>query len=250
MTPALLLIDDAPEIDAIVRVLVRKSGFEVVWCPDGESTLSFLAARTPALALLDLNLGSEDGLDLYARMKNLPACPLTALFTQQAEPGQLARGLDLGIEFFVDKGLIGRPADWRERVAEVLEQARRPPFSAGTRPPTAEASPARRALRAALSHPTLLALGGKVVEALLRRAAARVAACLPENLYGTAIDVGVSSGSLGAGRVLAEDWPPNLLSFLMVALGYQAECLLGRSGSAPLRSILNAPFGQPRPDLW
>jgi len=67
--PSVLLVDD----DAVFRqTLARQLGKQLPAVEEAESSegaLARVAAREPDVALVDLNLGGEDGLDLLARLK-------------------------------------------------------------------------------------------------------------------------------------------------------------------------------------
>src|SRR5207248_3906087 len=80
----------------------------------------------PDLVLIDLNLADEGGVEVYRRLCR-PAGPLAgvpaALFTQGAAPARLAEALDAGLDLVVNKELVGRPEDWKQRIDEVLELA-------------------------------------------------------------------------------------------------------------------------------
>src|SRR5438270_380901 len=53
--PLLLLVDDAPEMAALVRALAARAGCEVVACGDAGAAWAALQARRPDLVLLDVN---------------------------------------------------------------------------------------------------------------------------------------------------------------------------------------------------
>jgi NtrC-family two-component system response regulator AlgB len=68
-----LLIDDDASLRRTIRMTLDASGHRVVDVPDGAQALEVLAARTFAIALLDLHLARESGLDLLPKL--LKAAP-------------------------------------------------------------------------------------------------------------------------------------------------------------------------------
>lgn len=223
----LLLIEDAPEVAQVVRILCRRAGHTLAWQTDGaEPSLTL----RPDLVLLDLNLQDEDGIAVYRRLATKALRGVTtALFTQGAAPARLAAGLDAGIDFLVSKDLLGRPAEWNVRLGEVLELAARPQVE----PPGRRLSP--DAFARLLRHPVLLRLGDEVVAALLRRASAVLH--LPAR---SAVDVGASTATLAVYLTHLDTSAPDAVARLGHGLARQVECLLGSEASQPFRDALTA----------
>jgi two-component system response regulator PilR (NtrC family) len=78
--PTILIVEDDPHVaQALCRVLSR-SGYAVEWAADARTALRELD-RTPAVALIDLNLPDGNGVDLAhalrARYPDLPMLLIT-----------------------------------------------------------------------------------------------------------------------------------------------------------------------------
>lgn len=173
--PHLLLVDDSPEVGVLVRALARRAGQAVTVARDVEGAREALAREGFDLVLLDVNLTGASGLDLL-RHRPAPRPPI-ALFCQPELTGDVAAGWALGADFLVSKALLGDPARWQARVAEVLARGNGHPAPAGVECPakTEQAPPCDPSSRAAAfvratQHPVFRPLGPGLLDEVLRRA--------------------------------------------------------------------------------
>ena len=92
---AVLVVDDADDFRALVRLHLVASGFEVVEADSGEGALELVDASPPALVLSDLRMGGMDGAEVRSRLSrsppDLPVCVWSALPT--TEPSVMRKGL-------------------------------------------------------------------------------------------------------------------------------------------------------------
>jgi CheY-like chemotaxis protein len=240
MAPLLLLVDDAPEVIQIVRILARRSAQEILCLAGFDEILAWMRqspGRLPDLLLIDLHLSGESGIDLYRRL--VRAMPLAsipaALFTQGAPAHALAEALEVGIDFLVSKELLAQPEGWKERIDEVLQLAQAGPEAL----PSGNKLDARRlagGVWRALLHPVLGRLEEEGLRALWRKALLR--ARPGDVLSESDVDVLKSSGTLAQYFARLGAHQPDLTRSLLLALGYQVECLLGRVASDPVRAAL------------
>ena len=120
--PLILVVDDAAELGAIVNLLGRRAGHEVVLCADAPAGWEFLRQRQPDLVLVDHNLPGVSGLELCRMIRATPALaalPL-ALFGHWHLSHDLLTGLQCGVDFMVSKDLITDPEVWQTRLREIL----------------------------------------------------------------------------------------------------------------------------------
>jgi CheY-like chemotaxis protein len=240
--PLLLLVDDAPEIIQIVKLLARRSGQQLLSHTSAASTLdalSGLEAPRPDLLLLDIHLPAISGIELYRLLRRrVPAFSAVpaALFSQGVPSPLLAEALDAGIEFLVSKELLSSPEGWKERIEEALSLAGKPPEAELPVTPLDRGKLAE-IVRTILLHPVLARLGDEAVLALWRRAATR--AKVERINPPSDVDVSQSSGNLAVywTRLVADS---EQVVRLLLCLCYQVECLLGRVASSPLRAALAA----------
>ena len=57
----ILIVEDEPSIAEVVELYLRRAGFQVQTVGDGQSALSALERRMPALVILDLMIPQVDG---------------------------------------------------------------------------------------------------------------------------------------------------------------------------------------------
>src|SRR4051812_23962353 len=67
--PHVLVVDDEPDMVALLQDVLRRAGFEADGAGCGDDARRAMAARSYALMLLDLRLKAEDGLTLARQMR-------------------------------------------------------------------------------------------------------------------------------------------------------------------------------------
>ena len=67
----ILIIDDEEFIRENVDRVLRDEGYQVVQAVDGATALELLGCEEIDIALLDLNLGAENGIDVLKAMKKI-----------------------------------------------------------------------------------------------------------------------------------------------------------------------------------
>jgi len=124
MTPATprraLVVDDAPEIVALIEPLLRMEGFEVASATDGAMGLELARELEPELVVLDLTMPKIDGLEVCRRLRSFSDAYVLML-TGRSDEGDLVSGLTVGADDYMTK-----PFSARELVARVRAMQRRP----------------------------------------------------------------------------------------------------------------------------
>ncbi|MFO1337651.1 MAG: response regulator transcription factor [Burkholderiaceae bacterium] len=130
-----LLVDDDPEIRALLLDYLQRFGLEAEAVPDGAGLRRRLPQGGIDLLLLDLMLPGEDGLSLCQWAKHRwPALPVIML-TAQGDPLSRVLGLELGADDYLPK-----PFEPRELVARIKAVLRRgSTLAAAAAAPAAEA---------------------------------------------------------------------------------------------------------------
>ncbi|WP_254070656.1 response regulator transcription factor [Acidisphaera sp. L21] len=99
----LLLVEDHEELWDFLSRRLRKRGFDVVLAHDGQQALDQVAAESPDLVLLDMNLPVIDGWTVAQTLRAQGnATPLIAL-TAHAMAGDRARALEAGCDDYHPK---------------------------------------------------------------------------------------------------------------------------------------------------
>jgi DNA-binding response OmpR family regulator len=119
LQPHLLIVDDDPEIRALILRYFGGHGFRVSAASDGVAMRMTIAEQAVDVVLLDLGLSGEDGLELtrYLRAHWTGAI---VIVTGRGESVDRVVGLELGADDYVAK-----PFDLRELLARVRSVLRR-----------------------------------------------------------------------------------------------------------------------------
>ncbi|MGZ4436841.1 MAG: response regulator transcription factor [Nocardioides sp.] len=115
-----LLVEDDPQLAAMLAELLTGEGYDVEHAPDGQRGLHLGLTRDFDVWLLDRGLPGIDGLDLLGRLRSrgrrTPALVLSAL----GNPSDRVEGLDAGAEDY-----LGKPFDVDELLARLRALLRR-----------------------------------------------------------------------------------------------------------------------------
>ena len=113
------MVDDDPDIRALVVELLERAGHKVDQAPDGRSGLRALHATPPDLVLLDVSMPDLDGWQTLERIRDLTDVPVIML-TARGEELERVRGLQGGADDYVTK-----PFGRQELIARVQALLRR-----------------------------------------------------------------------------------------------------------------------------
>ena len=118
-----LVVDDDPDINEVVREGLRSAGYDTVGALTGAEALDEVQRRCPDLILLDQMLPDIDGVEICRRLREAPQTRRVPIMFLTAMGGSDARvrGLALGADDYVVK-----PFSMRElilRVGAVLRRA-------------------------------------------------------------------------------------------------------------------------------
>lgn len=116
MAETILVIDDSPEVLAVVTARLRPEGYRVLTAADWQVGMELAASDQPDVILLDVNMPDQSGLDVCRRLK---ADPLTSaipviFLTASDDVAVKVHGFDLGAADYVTKPF--HPAELRARV--------------------------------------------------------------------------------------------------------------------------------------
>jgi len=117
--PRILIVDDEPDLLAVLRLGLEIEGFDVIEAADGEEGLKRAQQDKPDLMVLDLMLPRMDGyqvcrtLKFDARYRRLP------IFILSARPGERDKrlALEMGADLFISK-----PYDLKDLVTRIRQR--------------------------------------------------------------------------------------------------------------------------------
>jgi two-component system, OmpR family, response regulator len=119
-TPDVLLVDDDPATRHMVTRYFAEHDVPAQAASGREEMNRYLATREPALIILDLRLGQEDGLDLLRSIRASSDVPVIIVTGNRLEEIDRVVGLELGADDYVTK-----PFGLRELLARVRAILRR-----------------------------------------------------------------------------------------------------------------------------
>ena len=100
--PAVLLIEDEPQIRRFLRAALSSHGYTPVEAATAEEGLRQATARPPALIILDLGLPDVDGLEVTRRVREWSQIPIIVLSARGQESDKIA-ALDAGADDYLTK---------------------------------------------------------------------------------------------------------------------------------------------------
>jgi DNA-binding response OmpR family regulator len=112
-----LLIDDEPGMAGLVSMCIEKA--EVTRVGNLRQAVDAARERPPDLVLLDLALGSEDGLDILPDLRAEPVLSKVPIVAFTVHGSREREAMALGTDAFVSKPF--KPAALRAAVAPFLE---------------------------------------------------------------------------------------------------------------------------------
>lgn len=179
MSRTVLVVDDEPQIRAVLRAYLQADGFEITEAGTGAEALRQLhssPAAPVAAVLLDIGLPDLDGLEVLRTIR-ASAGPLAdvvvILVTARSEELDTLVGLSVGADDYISKPFS--PREVVARVNTVLRRARSQPATAPSAPPDEtlrfvglSIDPIRREIRSGAAPVTLSALEFDLLMALAR----------------------------------------------------------------------------------
>ena len=122
----ILVVEDEPQIAALVRDYLEHAGFAVLTAADGAAALATFRARRPDALVLDLGLPRVDGLDVVRAIRRDSTVPILIL-TARGDETDRVTGLELGADDYVVKPFS--PKELVARIRAVLRRVETPPPS-------------------------------------------------------------------------------------------------------------------------
>ena len=119
MRGRVLVVDDDTALAEMLGIVLRKEGFEPVFCADGATALTVFRETRPDLVLLDLMLPGRDGIDVCRAIRAESGVPIVML-TARSDTAEVVVGLESGADDYVVK-----PFKLKELVARVRARLRR-----------------------------------------------------------------------------------------------------------------------------
>ena len=120
-TATILVVDDDESVRALLSRALGADGFRVEAVGDATSAREALATQSHDLVVLDLTLGSEDGLDILSSLRESSDVPVI-LLTGRGDEYDRILGLKLGADDYLVKPFS--PGELAARITSVLRRTR------------------------------------------------------------------------------------------------------------------------------
>jgi DNA-binding response OmpR family regulator len=121
MPPAtVLVVDDDPVIQKLLKVNFEMEGYDVLSAADGAEGLDQARTGHPAIIILDVMMPKMNGLEVLAALKaddSTAGIPVI-LLSAKAQAGDVQAGLDRGADAYVTKPFD--PLELLDRVGRLL----------------------------------------------------------------------------------------------------------------------------------
>ena len=126
MRPLILVVEDEPSIQELIRFNLEQADYEVTTCDSGDLVIEAVQNRNPDLILLDIMLPGRSGLELCSDLQQPPISPSPPiiLLTALSEEENIIRGLETGACDYITKPFS--PGILLARVKNALRQTNRP----------------------------------------------------------------------------------------------------------------------------
>lgn len=124
----ILVVEDEPDIQDMIRILLERSGYEVVSAMNVNTAVEILRNKPlPDVVLLDLMLPGISGLEMLKQMreKNYFDDVAVVIVSALADPVKIKEGLEAGADRYVTKP--GIPHNLVKTVQALLRDGRRKP---------------------------------------------------------------------------------------------------------------------------
>nr|WP_284323941.1 response regulator transcription factor [Cypionkella aquatica] len=98
----LLVVDDEPQIQSLLRIALGSAGYEVLPALTGHDAIRLAASAAPDAVILDLGLPDIDGKDVLRDIRAFSRVPIIILSARDRE-AEKVEALDLGADDYLEK---------------------------------------------------------------------------------------------------------------------------------------------------
>ncbi len=99
----ILIVDDDPDVLAVIDAALRAEGAETITCKDGNSAVAKCEQENPDLVVLDMMLPKRSGFLVLERFKQMPKMPRVIMVTANEGKRHQAYAETLGVDAYLHK---------------------------------------------------------------------------------------------------------------------------------------------------
>jgi two-component system phosphate regulon response regulator PhoB len=132
MSHRILVVDDEPDITALVAYHLARAGYRVSTAGNGQDAIKAAREERPDIVVLDLMLPGVSGYEVLRELRQRKDTAEVGiiLLTARREEADRIKGLSLGADDYLTKPFS--PQELTLRVAALLRRLAAPPVSAGS----------------------------------------------------------------------------------------------------------------------
>lgn len=116
MKSRILVVDDSPTIQNLLRMVLRQNGYEVATASDGVEGLKKMEGQDVDLVISDLNMPRMDGITFIKKIRESKTTPLIPVILLSTEQDQ--RDIDKAIRSGASRYLV-KPVQPAVLIAEI-----------------------------------------------------------------------------------------------------------------------------------
>ena len=118
----ILIVDDEEDILEFLSYNLRKEGYQVYTAADGKLAIESATREKPDLILLDVMMPGLDGMEVCAKLRQVPALEKTiiAFLTARSEDYSHIAGFEAGADDYINKPI--RPRVLMSRIKALLKR--------------------------------------------------------------------------------------------------------------------------------
>jgi DNA-binding response OmpR family regulator len=98
-----VIADDDPEVTRLIDTQLRAAGYTTVLAQDGASAIEAVETGRPDLVIVDMMMPRMTGIDVLARLRNMPERPPTIVLSARGREQDITRAFALGADDYVTK---------------------------------------------------------------------------------------------------------------------------------------------------
>ena len=119
-SPTLLVVEDDPDLQAVLARILTSEGYQVITAADGETAVAEALGRAPDLIILDVGLPVKDGVEVVRELRERNFLAPALMLTARGSLEDRVTGLDAGADDYLPK-----PFELPELLARVKALLRR-----------------------------------------------------------------------------------------------------------------------------
>ncbi len=123
MAARILVIEDEPDVRALLRMLLEDEGYAVDEAGDAEAGLAAFEKQEPHLVLVDLKLPGRNGYEVCRSIRYQGSTIPIIVVTAQVDSHDVVAGLEAGADDYVTKPYV--PKELAARIRAALRRADR-----------------------------------------------------------------------------------------------------------------------------